>query len=367
MKIRPLSLVAQVVAALMIVGGAVGFSQSKALTLSVDGEQSSVRSFASTVGDVLESRGIEVGSRDSVVPSVDSAVEHGDTITVRYARKLVVTIDGEQKEFWTTALTVDEALADLGVRAEGAVLSVSRSQALGRKGLNFTVTTPKAVTLTVGGQSSSITTAAPTVEALLADQKVSLGEKDRVNPALTTAITAGLTVVVNRVYVKEVTTTEDVAFSTSTTTDDSLYSDESRVITPGVPGQRRVVSEQLVVDGSVESSTEKSSTTLKDPITQVVAKGTKARPAPASSGGSGINLANEAMWDRIAQCESSGNWSINTGNGYYGGLQFDYGSWLANGGADFAPRADLATREQQITVANRYYAIAGLGPWGCKG
>jgi hypothetical protein len=70
-------------------------------------------------------------------------------------------------------------------------------------------------------------------------------------------------------------------------------------------------------------------------------------------------------WSGVAQCESGGNWSINTGNGYYGGLQFDYSSWLANGGDDFAPRADLASRAEQITVANRYYAKAGLGPWGC--
>ena len=62
------------------------------------------------------------------------------------------------------------------------------------------------------------------------------------------------------------------------------------------------------------------------------------------------------MWDRIAQCESGGNWHINTGNGYYGGLQFAQSTWLANGGADFAARADLASREQQITVANRLYA-----------
>ena len=61
----------------------------------------------------------------------------------------------------------------------------------------------------------------------------------------------------------------------------------------------------------------------------------------------------------------AGNWSINTGNGYYGGLQFATASWLANGGDDFAPRADLASRAEQITVANRYYAKAGLSPWGC--
>ena len=67
----------------------------------------------------------------------------------------------------------------------------------------------------------------------------------------------------------------------------------------------------------------------------------------------------------IAKCESGGRWNINTGNGYYGGLQFDYRTWLGSGGGDFAPRADLASREQQITVADRLYASRGLRPWGC--
>jgi hypothetical protein len=72
------------------------------------------------------------------------------------------------------------------------------------------------------------------------------------------------------------------------------------------------------------------------------------------------------MWDRIAKCESGGNWHINTGNGYYGGCSSDYSTWLSVGGADFAPRADLASREEQITVANRLYAKRGLQPWGCR-
>jgi Transglycosylase-like domain len=57
-------------------------------------------------------------------------------------------------------------------------------------------------------------------------------------------------------------------------------------------------------------------------------------------------------WDRVAACESGGNWSINTGNGYYGGLQFAYGTWLSAGGGRYASRADLATREQQIAIAS---------------
>ena len=83
--------------------------------------------------------------------------------------------------------------------------------------------------------------------------------------------------------------------------------------------------------------------------------------APATS----ANAAPLEAWDALAQCESGGNWSINTGNGYYGGLQFLTSTWLSNGGGSFAPRADLASREQQITIANRLYARSGLGPWGC--
>ena len=70
-------------------------------------------------------------------------------------------------------------------------------------------------------------------------------------------------------------------------------------------------------------------------------------------------------WDRIAGCESGGNWHINTGNGYYGGLQFDYSTWLSNGGGQYASRADLATRAQQIAVANVVYSHRGLSPWSC--
>ena len=96
--------------------------------------------------------------------------------------------------------------------------------------------------------------------------------------------------------------------------------------------------------------------------------GTASAPAAASRSTprSAINMARAAMWDRIAKCESGGRWNINTGNGYYGGLQFDYRTWLSVNGDDFAPRADKASRAEQITVANRLYAKRGLQPWGCR-
>jgi Transglycosylase-like domain len=69
------------------------------------------------------------------------------------------------------------------------------------------------------------------------------------------------------------------------------------------------------------------------------------------------------IWDQIAQCESGGNWSINTGNGYYGGLQMLGSTWRAYGGLQYAPRADLASREEQIAVAENIKADVGWGAW----
>ena len=73
--------------------------------------------------------------------------------------------------------------------------------------------------------------------------------------------------------------------------------------------------------------------------------------------------ADPGVWDRVAACESGGNWSINTGNGYYGGLQFSSSTWLAYGGGQYAPRADLASKSQQIAVAQKTLAGQGPGAW----
>ncbi|WP_019548367.1 transglycosylase family protein [Streptomyces sulphureus] len=81
----------------------------------------------------------------------------------------------------------------------------------------------------------------------------------------------------------------------------------------------------------------------------------------------GAQAASVDTWDKVAQCESGGDWSINTGNGYYGGLQFSQSSWAAAGGTQYAERADLATKEQQIAAAEKLLAIQGPGAWSCAG
>ncbi|MFI7019653.1 transglycosylase family protein [Streptomyces sp. NPDC050164] len=73
--------------------------------------------------------------------------------------------------------------------------------------------------------------------------------------------------------------------------------------------------------------------------------------------------ADSGVWDRIAQCESGGNWHINTGNGYYGGLQFAASTWRAYGGTAYAPTADQASKSQQIAVATKVQRAQGWGAW----
>ncbi|MGW4277579.1 transglycosylase family protein, partial [Streptomyces seoulensis] len=91
--------------------------------------------------------------------------------------------------------------------------------------------------------------------------------------------------------------------------------------------------------------------------TAALAGGPTAVAAPAE--------ARTADWDAIAACESGGDWKANTGNGYFGGLQFRQSSWIAAGGLKYAPRADLATREEQIAVAKRLALLQGMSAWGC--
>jgi hypothetical protein len=79
-------------------------------------------------------------------------------------------------------------------------------------------------------------------------------------------------------------------------------------------------------------------------------------------------VGNGATWDALAQCEAGGNWAINTGNGFFGGVQFDQNTWERNGGLRYAARADLATREEQIAIADVTRARQGWGAWPvCSG
>lgn len=107
-----------------------------------------------------------------------------------------------------------------------------------------------------------------------------------------------------------------------------------------------------------KSSSSTTKTVAKVALTSAVLGG-----GAALLGGGQAAAATDSEWNQVAQCESGGNWQINTGNGYYGGLQFSQGTWASHGGTSFAPSAHQASKEQQIAVAERVLASQGKGAW----
>jgi uncharacterized protein YabE (DUF348 family) len=357
--VKTLAINATVVTAL--VGGMAAYTTfNHTVQLSIDGKTETVQTFADTVGGVLEDKGIELTARDLVAPSQDSALEDGLEIAVRYARPVSVEIDGVEREFWTTALSVEEALADLGIRAAGAEVSVSRSLGIGRRGLDFEIRTPKDITLVADGDERELTTTALTVREALRDLNVKLGDRDLIEPGAEERVVDGLRLIVKRVTVEEKTVTVEVEYETKRTTDDSMYDDQSKVQRDGKNGSIERTVEIVYIDGKKSDEKVLSETVVAEAVDKIVVVGTKERPSepddPEPNYASG-----STVWDRLAECESGGNWSINTGNGYYGGLQFSLQTWQAYGGSGY-PHQN--SREEQIRIAERVRDARGhYGDW----
>jgi uncharacterized protein YabE (DUF348 family) len=217
------------------------------------------------------------------------------------------------------------------------------------------------VYLKVGKAKTRATrTAATTVGQLLAWRQIVLDADDVVTPSLDTPLVKNLKIRVDRVSVVSKTVVKPLAFDTVLQTTDTLSIGEKKVLTKGVKGSVSRTYSITRVNGKVTTKVLVSETVITAAVTRTILVGTN----PYSNGHK-LNLSREKLWNRIARCESGGNWHINTGNGYYGGLQFSLGTWRANGGRDFAAKPHKATRAEQITVANRLYKKAGTRPWGC--
>ena len=371
-----------------VVGGTVAFKAlDKSVDIVVDGKPQTVSTYASTVEGVLKDADITVKKRDSITPSPTSAVADGGKINLTRARMVDYNLDGAQNRQWVTALTVDEALDQLGV-ADNAKVSASRSQRIPLDGTKLEITTAKDITINVDGQARQASSTSGDVQTLLTEQGITLEQQDTTDPALTSPITPGMIVTVNRVRTAEVQETQAVDFQVVEQQDSSLTEGQKKTVTEGVKGEQ-VVTYTVITTNGVETSRQQTAATVtKEPVSQVVAVGTKpkATSAPStgsssggsssggsSSGGSSSGGSNTGAtppadasglnWDALAKCESGGNWAINTGNGYYGGVQFNISTWMANGGGAYASRPDLATKEQQIAVATNLYNARGIKPW----
>ncbi len=328
-----------------------------AVAVTIDGEEHELQTYASTVGEVLDELDIEVEPVDEVSPPVHASLEDGVEIDVARAVAVDVRVDGEFVE------RVEEPVgsvagvlqaADLDVREDGALISPAWTAPV-EDGDVIDIVLPTEVALTVAGDTEQLETHVGTVEELLLDQDVTVGDDDLVSPALDDPLDEIDEVVVERVEFDQVV--EEVTLERGEVREETgdLDRGTTQVADEGRDGLRRDVYRVEIVDGEEVGRELVEQEVVTEPRDRVVRVGTRA-PAPTTPSGS--------VWDRLAECEANGNWQNVSSNGlYYGGLQFHLDTWNRHKSASYPSNPVNATREQQILVGERVQASQGWAAW----
>lgn len=348
-------LVPQALVVAFLAGGTSAFvANDKAVRLSVDGEPRTLHTFADDVSELLADEGLDVGAHDIVAPATGTALASGDEIAVRYGRPVHLTLDGERREVWTTARTVDGALRQLGVRAEGAHLSASRGRRIGRTGLDLAVRTERTVTIMADGRERTIRTNAATVREAVEEAGVTLRGQDTTSVAPDSFPRDGQTVTVMRITGSREVREEAIPFDVHRIEDPTLFRGTEAVAQAGRPGARRVTYALRSVNGVKQRPRRVSSEVVRAPQDQIVKVGTRPKPQTVA-GAEGLD------WGALARCESGGRPDAVDPSGTYGGLyQFDTRTWRALGGSG---RPQDASASEQTYRAKKLYVQRGASPW----
>lgn len=349
------AMVGAVLVALICAGGYT-VAVTKRVTLSVDGVPTTVSTMKSRVGDVLRDNGYLLGDHDEVSPAADQTVGDADAIELKRARPLELSVDGRPGErVWSTALTVGDALDRLSMQ-EVAPVEATRADTVPLSGMALPVVTPKRVHIDDGGATSEQRVAAATVGRLLELAGTPLEQADTVTPPASAPVVEGMRIVVTRIRVHRVSERLPLPPPLRRIHDPALNVSRRVVDDPGRPGTQDVTFAVSTVNGRVTGRQVVDRLVISPARPQVQRVGAKP--------GTYVPPVNDdRTWDALASCESSGNWGINSGNGFYGGVQFTQRTWESFGGLRYAPRADLATREEQIAIAELTRAGQGWGAW----
>ncbi len=336
----------------LIAGGVVSLSNyDQRVTLDIDGVVMDVRTTANTVGELLDDHGVDVSDQDRLSTPIGSVLDSGAQIQVRTAKPVTLAVDGTVSQNTVYAARVDEALNELKVTPKpGAIVSAGTNDLITNQGFSLVVSNPKKVTVKADGKKRTLVTAEPTVAAVFDELGLTLGELDEAKPGLGSYVKPGQALKLTRI--KHVTRTEtlQVKFDVNVTKDAAMFEDQKTIVKAGRLGEDKAKVKLILADGKVRERVVVSRTSIRPPIDQVVRQGTKENPDNVDGG----------VWDRLAKCESGGNWKINTGNGYYGGLQFSAGTWRAMGGTGLPHQHSKA---EQIKRGKILQARSGWGQW----
>jgi uncharacterized protein YabE (DUF348 family) len=365
-------------------------SADKTVHLVVDGRMHTYRTTAQSVGQVLRGHGYRVTSHDLLAPATSTHITDGMRIVLRRGRLLELNVDGKSTQVWTTAATVDEALAQLGYSTSDFV-SVSRARRLPLGVTDIAIRTPRFVTVVHDGKRNEVTTTDATVGELLNDLAISVGPADRISPSISSPLHAGETVRLQRVDRKLVTHTESVPFPTQRRNDASLPSGTTKIVRAGQEGKIRITYAIVYVDGAVVGRTRLKTVTLAQPVPRIEKVGTKqvvteasagssvpSEPAPSPGSAKAIarNLLAQRGWGTtqydclVTLWNHESGWNVHAANpsGAYGIPQALPGSKMASAGPDWQNNAETQIKWGLSYISSRYGTPCGAwSSWQANG
>ncbi len=351
--LRPVALAVVLLAAWS--GQAAYAASARTVAITVDGQRHSVRTHGATVGDALRAAHLTVGSHDLLAPATSTRLSDRTTVVLRRGREITLTVDGAPRQVWVTAMSVNEALDQIGLRTNGALLSADRSRALPLKGFSLDIRTRKSVQLLDAGKVRRFATNALTVQQALHDGKVKLRSSDKLSVLRSAKVRNGMVIRITRIRGSVVGEDFEIPFATERRPDASMYKGTEKVLREGRVGVVHRVYNLKYVNGRLAKKLlAKPSVRTAEPVTEVIAYGTKQRPYSVA-GADGLN------WGALANCESGGNpRAVSSGGQYRGLYQFTIGTWHSVGG-DGDP-IDASSGEQTYR-AKLLYKQRGRSPW----
>ncbi len=284
-RISRAGLLRSVVAAVLLTllaGAGTAIAMDKSVTVQVDGQSTSVSTMSATVDGALHAAGVQVGEHDTLAPSAATPIAAGDTIVLRRGRHIELTIDGQQRSVWTTALTVQAALAELGMTSPDAQLSASRSSRLPLEGAALDVSNPHDVTIVDAGVTHPIRTTAATVGALLTERGMVLQQADTVSADVAAPVADGMQLIITRIRTVDITTDLPVPAPVQKVDDPTQAAGQTTVQTKPADGTQAVTFRVTTTNGAETSREQVSVTVTTPPTPGVTLVGTKA-PVPAVS------------------------------------------------------------------------------------
>lgn len=287
-----------------------------------NGKNITVHTNANTVGELLEELGIEVGEHDKLSHNKETSIENGMEISYEMAKQVTVTIDGNERTFYTTAETVGDFFKEEGLFFSSHDNLSHEHTTLIENGLSITVDQAFQITVNNGGEEEKIWTTGGTVADILSENNITYNVLDKISPAVEKEVTKDTEISIVRVEKKTETVEEKIAFKTEKKEDNSLEKGKERIVSEGKEGtvaktyeitleNGKEINRELLDEEVIEESKNKVIAVGTKERPKTVAKETKSDQAPTSSSSKELVVTASAYTANCSGCSGFTSTGIN--------------------------------------------------------